>query len=315
MLTTVQPFTLRSGIAGAEEFLLATVQMEQLVHTLEEVSSLAEMAEERWSQAQDDGSQLWIASCVCVVVACVVVVAFVLSRRDCVKGSGLRILCGGEEEGGADPNRSASSSEDSTEGAFGGLSSKSERVPPLSFSEVFNLEEFMAVAYQRGVRVTKVRVRGKGKTRKMRLLSLNRHGEVMLHKIKGAKISSLPSMSLSMGSGPYWRCPLHLMGDCFDCGEGEGGEGKEEGWHTGCGFIMDFSHTGTGTRGKTLHLEVASATDRSYLVKGFRLLAQKAKADASFFARSMIVLSAPLTSQSSSSPTSPTNSTPRSTSP
>ncbi|KAJ1412320.1 hypothetical protein B484DRAFT_177229 [Ochromonadaceae sp. CCMP2298] len=150
--------------------------MEQLVRTLTEASLYAE---QRW-QAQDGGVQLWVASC-CLLAVIAVAVVFMLVRRESAKGeSGLSSTLIEECS-----TRSTSSSDDSADeqGAM------SLHVPRLSFSAIFNLEEFMAVAYQRGVRVTKI---CGGKTRKMRLLSLNRHGEVMLHKMGSAEVCTIP---------------------------------------------------------------------------------------------------------------------------
>jgi hypothetical protein len=135
----------------------------------------------------------------------------------------------------------------------------------IAFNTVYNLEEFMIRLYKLGFFV--IRVKNDG-TRKERFISIDQKGNLCFHKLASVGSNEQPRRYPS----PYIRLPISTLQECFAC------EDSDE-----PSFILDFQR-------KLLHLVVHSKVDRDYLVKGIKLVAQRAKRNSNFLLRSSSLL-------------------------
>jgi hypothetical protein len=135
----------------------------------------------------------------------------------------------------------------------------------ISFNTVYNLEEFMVRLYKLGFFVRRLK---HGGVVKERFISIDQKGNICFHKLANVAENELPKRSPS----PYFRIPIAQLRECFIC------EDSPE-----PSLILDF-------KSKTLHLGVSSLVDRDYIVKGIKLIVQRAKKNASFLIRSSSLL-------------------------
>lgn len=135
----------------------------------------------------------------------------------------------------------------------------------ISFNTVYNLEEFMVRLYKIGFYVVRLKSDG---ARKERFLSIDQKGNICFHKMAAVQQHELPRRYPT----PYFRLPVTKLRECFVCEESPEPS-----------FIMDF-------KSKTLHLAVNSLTDRDYIVKGIKLIVQRAKNNSNFLLRSSSLL-------------------------
>jgi hypothetical protein len=135
----------------------------------------------------------------------------------------------------------------------------------ISFNTVYNLEEFMVRLYKLGFFVKRLK---HGGVEKERFISIDQKGNVCFHKLANVSENDIPRRSAS----PYFRIPIAQLKECFACEDSPGPS-----------FIMDF-------KSKTLHLGVSSLVDRDYIVKGIKLIVQRARKNASFLIRSSSLL-------------------------
>lgn len=136
----------------------------------------------------------------------------------------------------------------------------------ISFNTVFNLEEFMVRLYKIGFLVRRMKAGG---IEKERFLSIDRKGNLRFHKLSGSKNANGEPLRCTT---PYFKFPIGQLKDCFACEESPPPS-----------FIMDF-------KGKTLHLAVQSLIDRDYIVKGLKLIMQRAKNNNNFLLRNGTLL-------------------------
>jgi hypothetical protein len=135
----------------------------------------------------------------------------------------------------------------------------------ISFNTVYNLEEFMVRLYKLGFFVKRIK---QGGVVKERFISIDQKGNICFHKLAKVSENELPKRSPT----PYFRIPIAQLRECFAC------EDSPE-----PSLILDF-------KSKTLHLGVSSLVDRDYIVKGIKLIVQRAKKNASFLIRSSSLL-------------------------
>ena len=135
----------------------------------------------------------------------------------------------------------------------------------ISFNTIFNLEEFMVRLYKIGFLVRRIKTDG---TEKERFISIDRNGNICFHKLASPRAGEVARRQKI----PYFRLSIKLLNECFICEESPIPS-----------FIMDFTK-------KTLHLAVASKIDRDYIVKGIRLIVQRAMNNSSFLLRSSSLL-------------------------
>lgn len=136
----------------------------------------------------------------------------------------------------------------------------------ISFNTVYNLEEFMVRLYKIGFLVRRMKAGG---VEKERFLSIDQKGNLLFHKLSSYKNANGEPMRCSSA---YFKFPIGQLKDCFACEETPPPS-----------FIMDF-------KGKTLHLAVHSLIDRDYIVKGLKLIMQRAKNNSNFLLRSSSIL-------------------------
>jgi len=117
----------------------------------------------------------------------------------------------------------------------------------------YDLEFFMIRLYKNGIAVTRL----KEGMEKSRGLSLNRLGEICMHKI------TISTWKPTTGS-PFVRFPISRLIGCFHA------EGTSI-----PSFIMDF-------KVKTWHLAVDSPSEVNYIVKGFKLMGERMRKDNQF---------------------------------
>jgi uncharacterized membrane protein YciS (DUF1049 family) len=135
----------------------------------------------------------------------------------------------------------------------------------------YNLEHFMIRLYKNGVAVTRL----KEGMEKSRGISLNRLGQICMHKV-----SSSSTWKPTTGS-PFVRFPLEKLIGCFHA------EGTSM-----PSFIMDF-------KVKTWHLAVGSWYEVNFIVIGFKLMAEKLRTDKDEFMSSVVTLLSKQTSSQS----------------
>lgn len=139
----------------------------------------------------------------------------------------------------------------------------------------YNLEHFMIRLYKNGVAVTRL----KEGMEKSRGISLNRMGEICMHKVASS------STWKPTGGSPFVRFPLSRLIGCFHA------EGTSM-----PSFIMDF-------KVKTWHLAVGSSIEVNYIVRGFKIMGEKLRTDDEFL-NSVISLLSKQTSLQSQHPSS-----------
>ena len=125
----------------------------------------------------------------------------------------------------------------------------------------YNLEHFMIRLYKNGVAVTRL----KEGMEKSRGISLNRLGQICMHKVSSS------TWKPTTGS-PFVRFSLEKLIGCFHA------EGTSM-----PSFIMDFKE-------KTWHLAVGSWYEVNFVVIGFKLMAEKLRTDKSEFMSSVVTL-------------------------
>lgn len=134
----------------------------------------------------------------------------------------------------------------------------------------YNLEHFMIRLYKNGVAVTRL----KEGMEKSRGISLNRLGQICMHKVSSS------TWKPTTGS-PFVRFPLEKLIGCFHA------EGTSM-----PSFIMDF-------KVKTWHLAVSSWNEVNFVVIGFKLMAEKLRTDKNEFMSSVVTLLSKQTSSQS----------------
>lgn len=135
----------------------------------------------------------------------------------------------------------------------------------IAFNTIFNLEEFMIRLYKLGFHVVRIKSDG---TRKDRFITIDQKGNICFHKLASVGQND----SAKRIPRPYIRLPISALKECFVCQDSPEPA-----------LILDF-------KDKLLHLAVSTKMDRDYIIKGIRLIAQRARRNSNFLLRSSSLL-------------------------